>query len=81
MKNIVTWYGQPILNLDQRNEAEAYLRAEIDDLTAKIDEERKKPFGVMSMAFHYYERRSQLRDNLEALFRAKFVNPNEGMLL
>lgn len=81
MKNIMTWYGQPILNLDQRNEAEAYLRAEIDDLTAKIDEEREKPFGVMSMALHYYERRSRLRDNLDALFRVEFVNPNEGMLL
>lgn len=75
MKNIVTWYGQPILNLDQRNEIEASLREQIADYKAK-----EREAGVF-LQIHYQSQRWRLEDDLRALFRAKFVNPNEGMLL
>lgn len=74
----VTWYGQPILNLDQRNEVEEHLRAEIAECRAKMAAESGEMFSMWSL---WFERKFRAECALGNLHRVEFINPNEGMLL
>ena len=76
--SIYYWHGKPIANLDQRNEVEAHLRAEIAECKAKMDAESGQPFSMWS---HWFDKKFRAECALGNLHRAEFINPNEGMLL